>query len=134
MHTANRLVGWKTARHELRDGTCARRCGWPWLLAALCLILMSCSQEGPKKPPAPRVARVVRIHLEGGGVHGEASGVIESRHNVQVGFLVGGRLIERDVDVGMWWTRALSSLSSTQPTTRIGSPRPNPSSTPPRPR
>jgi len=101
MHAANRLVGWKIARHELRDGTCARRCGWPWLLAALCLILMSCSQEGPKKPPAPRVARVVRIHLEGGGVHGEASGVIESRHNAQVGFLVGGRLIERNVDVGM---------------------------------
>ena len=44
---------------------------------------------------------MVRIHLEGGGVHGEASGVIESRHNAQVGFLVGGRLIERDVDVGM---------------------------------
>ncbi|HKF59985.1 MAG TPA: hypothetical protein VKB42_01405, partial [Dongiaceae bacterium] len=72
-------MGRKIARHELRDGAGAWRYGQSWLLGALCLILIACSQEAPKKPPAPRVARVVRIHLEGGGVHGEASGVIESR-------------------------------------------------------
>lgn len=43
----------------------------------------------------------MRVHLEGGGVRGEASGVIESRHNAQVGFLIAGRLIERNADVGM---------------------------------
>jgi len=45
--------------------------------------------------------RVLEIHLDEGGLRGEASGVIDSRYNAQVGFLVGGRLIERKADVGM---------------------------------
>ena len=72
-----------------------------WLVAAILMPLASCSKEEPQAPAAPRTVRVIQIHLEGGGIHGESSGVIESRYNAQVGFLVGGRLIERKVDVGM---------------------------------
>jgi len=47
------------------------------------------------------MVRVLQIHLEEAGLGGSASGVIESRYNAQVGFLVGGRLIKRQADVGM---------------------------------
>jgi RND family efflux transporter MFP subunit len=83
---------------ELRTGTKGGK--FRWLLTVLCLVLASCSKEVPKKPAEPRVARVVEIHMQGGGVHGEASGIIESRYNARVGFQVGGRLVARNVDVG----------------------------------
>ncbi|HVI87861.1 MAG TPA: efflux RND transporter periplasmic adaptor subunit, partial [Dongiaceae bacterium] len=50
--------------------------------------------------PPPRTVRVVKIQLEEAGIGGHASGVIQSRYNAQVGFLVGGRLIERRADIG----------------------------------
>jgi RND family efflux transporter MFP subunit len=71
------------------------------LSAALLVSLTSCSKEESPPPPPPRTVRVVQIHLERAGLGGSASGVIESRYNAQVGFLVGGRLIERRADVGM---------------------------------
>jgi RND family efflux transporter MFP subunit len=43
----------------------------------------------------------MEIKVEGAGLGGQASGVIESRYNAQVGFLVGGRLIARQADIGM---------------------------------
>ncbi len=64
-------------------------------------MIASCSKEEPAPPPQPRMVRVLQIHLEEAGLGGSASGVIESRYNAQVGFLVGGRLIERPADVGM---------------------------------
>jgi RND family efflux transporter MFP subunit len=42
----------------------------------------------------------MKIELEEGGIRGEASGVIASRYNAQVGFLVTGRLLERKADIG----------------------------------
>jgi RND family efflux transporter MFP subunit len=68
--------------------------------AGLFVSLAGCSEEEPAAPP-PRMVRVVQIHLEEAGLGGSASGVIESRYNAQVGFLVGGRLIKRQADVGM---------------------------------
>src|SRR5882724_155660 len=70
------------------------------LSAGLFVSLASCSKEEEAAPPPPRTVRVVQIHLERAGLGGSASGVIESRYNAQVGFLVGGRLIERRVDIG----------------------------------
>ncbi len=81
---------------------CIRRSAAFSLCAGLAVIaLASCSKEEPQAPPPPRTVRVVQIHLENGGLRGEASGVIESRYNAQVGFLVGGRMIERKADIGM---------------------------------
>jgi RND family efflux transporter MFP subunit len=70
------------------------------LSAGLLVSLASCSKEESAAPPPPRTVRVVQIHLERAGLGGSASGVIESRYNAQVGFLVGGRLMERRVDIG----------------------------------
>jgi len=69
------------------------------LVAAL-LLAAACSEEKPAPPAPPRVVRVVKVELEQGGFGGQASGGIQSRYNAQVGFLVGGRLIERKADVG----------------------------------
>src|SRR5436309_1192037 len=71
------------------------------LWAGLLISLASCSKEEPAPPPPPRMVRIVQIRLEDAGLGGSASGVIESRYNAQVGFLVGGRLIKRQADVGM---------------------------------
>jgi RND family efflux transporter MFP subunit len=80
--------------------------GWPKIAlvafwGAVLPMIASCSKEEPAPPPQPRMVRVLQIHLEEAGLGGSASGVIESRYNAQVGFLVGGRLIERPADVGM---------------------------------
>lgn len=70
------------------------------LAASLFVAVSACSKEEPA-PPQPRMVRVVKIQLEDSGIGGHASGVIQSRYNAQVGFLVGGRLIERRADIGM---------------------------------
>ncbi|MFO1061168.1 MAG: efflux RND transporter periplasmic adaptor subunit [Dongiaceae bacterium] len=62
--------------------------------------LQGCSEEKPPPPPAPRMARVATVHLTAASLGGQASGVIDSRYNAQLGFLVGGRLVERKVDIG----------------------------------
>lgn len=69
------------------------------LLVAVLLTVSACSKEEVKAPP-PRMVRALKIQLEESGIGGHASGVIQSRYNAQVGFLVGGRLIERKVDIG----------------------------------
>lgn len=63
------------------------------------ILVAACSKEEVQAPP-PRTVRVVKIQLEEAGIGGNASGVIQSRYNAQVGFLVSGRLIERKADIG----------------------------------
>jgi RND family efflux transporter MFP subunit len=71
------------------------------LAAALLAIgLQACSEQKPPPPPAPRMARVMTVQLTAASLGGQASGVIDSRYNAQLGFLVGGRLVERKVDIG----------------------------------
>jgi len=71
------------------------------ILTGLISVLVSCSEKKDQPPPPPRIVRVITIHLEGASLGGQASGVIQSRYNAQVGFLVGGRLVERRADIGM---------------------------------
>jgi RND family efflux transporter MFP subunit len=73
----------------------------PVLLFGLSLEMTACSEKKEAPPPPPRTVRVVEIELAGADLGGQASGVIQSRYNAQVGFLVGGRLIERRADIGM---------------------------------
>jgi RND family efflux transporter MFP subunit len=72
------------------------------LFAAVLLAggLQACSEEKPPPPAPPRMARVMTIHLTASNLGGQASGVIDSRYNAQLGFLVGGRMVERKVDIG----------------------------------
>lgn len=62
--------------------------------------LAACEKQEAPPPPPPRMVRVVEVHLKAAELGGEASGIIESRYSAQVGFLVGGRLISRAVDIG----------------------------------
>jgi RND family efflux transporter MFP subunit len=62
--------------------------------------LGACEKQEAPPPPPPRMVRVVQVHLKAVELGGEASGLIDSRYSAQVGFLVGGRLINRSVDVG----------------------------------
>ena len=70
------------------------------LVAASCLLLVACEKQEAAAPPPPRTVRTVTIHLANPMSGGSASGVIDARYNAQVGFLVSGRLITRNVDIG----------------------------------
>jgi RND family efflux transporter MFP subunit len=91
------------------------------VIAACLIALASCSEEEPQAPPPPRTVRVLQIHLVGAGMSGQVSGVIDSRYNAQVGFLVSGRLIERPVDVGKMVAKGdvLAQLDSTDYDNRL---------------
>ena len=67
--------------------------------AALALLLAACEEKAPAPPP-PRTARVIEVEPAELPLSGEGSGTVASRNTTSVGFLVGGRLISRDVDVG----------------------------------
>lgn len=63
------------------------------------LLLASC-QEAEAPPPAPRKARVVEAEPAAVALSGEGSGTVAARITANVGFLVGGRMTSRNVDVG----------------------------------
>lgn len=65
----------------------------------LALLLAACKPE-ETPPPPPRTARVIEAVPAPLLLAAEGSGTISSRTNTSVGFLVGGRLDTRDVDVG----------------------------------
>ena len=67
---------------------------------SMVMALSACSKEEPAPPPPPRMVRAVKAELKAAELGGSATGVIESRYSAPVGFLVGGRVIERAVDVG----------------------------------
>ena len=79
-----------------------------WISLTLALVvtgLAACSKEEPAPPPPPRMVRVVKADFKAAELGGQATGVIESRYSAPVGFLVGGRLIERKVDIGAMVTK-----------------------------
>jgi RND family efflux transporter MFP subunit len=63
------------------------------------LFLAACSEEKPEPLP-PRTVRTLVVEPKPLQLSGEGSGTIEARYVNNVGFLVGGRLLSRDVDVG----------------------------------
>lgn len=69
------------------------------LVTALCVSIASCGKH--EEPPAP--PRPVRTVVVAGGSAGEAStytGEIRSRYETDLSFQVGGKLVNRAVDVG----------------------------------
>ena len=66
------------------------------LLAAL--LLAACEEKAPEPPP-PRSARVMEVTPQEMPFSGEASGQVAARYTTAVGFLIGGRMISRNVDV-----------------------------------
>ncbi len=69
-------------------------------LSALGLLLLAgCKEEKPASAP-PRPARIIEVEPHETVFSVQASGKIQARYVSNVGFLVSGRMISRNVDVG----------------------------------
>ena len=66
---------------------------------SLCLFLTACDKEGPKEPLSPRVY-VQQVSSREFAQPIQLSGDIQARVETQLSFRVGGKVIERKVDVG----------------------------------
>lgn len=71
------------------------------LILMLLLPVAACTKDSDEAPPTPRAVRVIEIDPQDTPLaSAEGSGRIEARSTANVGFLVAGRLTERNVDVG----------------------------------
>jgi len=63
------------------------------------LVLLGCA---PDKPPAeaPRMVRTVELHYDKAREANRYFGTVQARHEVDQGFRVGGKIVQRKVDVG----------------------------------
>ncbi|MDK3072900.1 efflux RND transporter periplasmic adaptor subunit [Sedimentitalea sp. JM2-8] len=76
----------------------ANRLGWtPVVLASL---VAACEPEEEEKVVEPRPVRAVEVTQSDGGTYVTIAGTIEAVEQVNLGFLHGGRMIERLVRVG----------------------------------
>ncbi len=71
----------------------------PIAAIAVCFALAGCDDKKPEPPP-PRTARVIEVIPAPLVLSAEGSGTIAAQTTTSVGFLVGGRVTVRDVDVG----------------------------------
>ncbi|MCO5063876.1 MAG: efflux RND transporter periplasmic adaptor subunit [Rhizobiaceae bacterium] len=69
-------------------------------LVLLAAVLSACSDEKKETAASPRLVRVVVIDENKGGQTVELAGTVESQVEVGLGFRIGGRVIERLVNVG----------------------------------
>jgi len=62
-------------------------------------VLLGCA---PDKPPAeaPRMVRTVELHYDKAREANRYFGTVQARHEVDQGFRVGGKIVQRKVDVG----------------------------------
>ena len=70
------------------------------LALAAVLALSGCEAEEEEGAAPIRPVRAVTADVQEGGEAISVAGTIESRAQVDLGFRIGGRLVERDVDVG----------------------------------
>jgi len=76
--------------------------GQPKLIVTMifaALFLSACSESKAPEPP-PRPVRVAAVHYQQTGATARYSGEIKARHESPLAFQVGGKLINRVVDVG----------------------------------
>lgn len=69
------------------------------LLGGASLLLVACSEEKPAPLP-PRAVRTVVVDPQPLRLSGSGSGTIEARYVNNIGFLISGRLLSREVDIG----------------------------------
>jgi RND family efflux transporter MFP subunit len=64
------------------------------------LLIGACKQEAAKPPPAPRLVRAIVVTPNVLSAASDTVGDVEPRRTGNLGFQIGGRLIERLVDTG----------------------------------
>ena len=80
----------------------APRRSWLAPLATLgaALLLASCQAETAPAPQIERLVQVQRVSLESGSTAREFVGVVRARHETDLAFRVGGKIVARVVNVG----------------------------------
>lgn len=71
-----------------------------FLILPFCLTLAACGEKSTPPAPQPRTVLAHEVHLGVGSVQAEYSGEVRARHEAVLGFRVGGKLVERRVDLG----------------------------------
>lgn len=81
-----------------RASTATRRAGWSVL--ALMTLLAACKPVEEPEPEPIRPVRVTTIETREGGETVTLTGQVEAQNEVNLSFRVGGRMIERSVNIG----------------------------------
>ncbi len=84
-------------QHGVSDKTTWTKVVSSAVVVLLCMVLGSCdsAQEGQVRP-----VNVVRVHRQVAGQIVYGTGEIRARYDTALGFLLGGRIIERSAEVG----------------------------------
>jgi membrane fusion protein, multidrug efflux system len=69
-------------------------------VVALVTLLGACTETAPPKPEDVRTVRVLTVGAAEAGRRIEYAGEVRARHETRLGFRVGGKIVERLVEVG----------------------------------
>jgi RND family efflux transporter MFP subunit len=73
---------------------------WPWLALAAALLLAGCQAETAPVSGVDRPVQVQRVAFDTNGTSRDFVGVVRARHETDLGFRVGGKIVTRLVNVG----------------------------------
>ncbi len=92
----------RRARAPCPGGTSRVPAAWRSLAVAFAaaLVLAGCAAETAPAPKSERPVQIQRVTFESTGATREFVGVVRARHETDLGFRVGGKIIARVVNVG----------------------------------
>src|SRR5437868_2365528 len=90
-----------TCRRDCDIAGCAMNANRPlsWLLCTAVVLLAACAKPAPA-PDGPRPVQLMQVKLGGSTSSSVFAGEVKPRHEIDLGFRIGGKVIGRSVDVG----------------------------------
>jgi RND family efflux transporter MFP subunit len=73
---------------------------WPWLALGAALLLAGCQAETAPVSGVGRPVQVQRVAFDAASTSRDFVGVVRARHETDLGFRVGGKIVARVVNVG----------------------------------